>query len=147
MINKLSSSPFVSITVPLPPSANRLTRRMGRRMVKSDEARYFAAQVSEIGRLDGLTPLVGRLAATLTVFREADRGDGDNRVKACLDALQGVAYANDKQVVMHLVDASRFDKLNPRVEIQVWPFSESVRLAISDAIKAGTCAFPVEGKV
>lgn len=51
-------------------------------------------------------------------YRPAKRGDLDNRIKILLDALEGIAFENDSQIIE--IHARRFDdKLNPRVSIVV----------------------------
>jgi Holliday junction resolvase RusA-like endonuclease len=60
----------------------------------------------------------GQVAVTLRVYRPRKSGDLDGRIKIVLDALQGVAYRDDSQVVA--LHAYRFDdKARPRVEVEV----------------------------
>ncbi len=62
--------------------------------------------------------ILSEVAVTLRVFRPQRSGDLDNRLKCLFDALQGVVYANDSQVVE--IHAYRFeDKKRPRVEAEV----------------------------
>jgi Holliday junction resolvase RusA-like endonuclease len=58
------------------------------------------------------------VSITLKVYRARKSGDLDNRIKPLLDALQGVAFYDDKQVIE--IHAFRFDdKHNPRVEVTI----------------------------
>ena len=67
-----------------------------------------------------LGPLHRRpLAVTLTFYRENHvRADTDNLAKAVLDALNGICYVDDAQIVdLHL--RRYVDSDNPRVEIRI----------------------------
>ena len=57
---------------------------------------------------------------TLRWHRPAKRGDLDNTTKVTLDALNGIAYSDDSQIVE--LHAYRFDdKDNPRMEVEIKP--------------------------
>lgn len=114
----------MKITLPYPPSANRYwrTRAVGRgrtafvQTYPSPEAKEFKQRVFWTCR--GRKPLTGTVAVVLRFFRPRKVGDLDNRIKVLLDALRGVAFADDDQVVR--IEATRFDdKANPRVEVEV----------------------------
>lgn len=107
------------IELPFPPSANRYWRNFRGRIVKSDEARQYQTNARWIARCAGMhEPITGKVAISLRVYRPAQRGDLDNRIKVLLDALQGVAYEDDKQIV-ELHAYQNDDKANPRVEVEV----------------------------
>lgn len=129
----------LSLTLPLPPSANRYWRHVqfpqGKtcpvckvrpsvgRVLVSAEAKEYRLRVNAIwlSRLrDGLPihPLDGNLKMTARVFREALRGDLKNYEKILCDALNGRAYHDDGQIV----ESHWFldhDKANPRVEVEI----------------------------
>ena len=63
-------------------------------------------------------PLTGPVTLTVTWFRKIRRGDLDNRLKVLLDALNGVLYVDDDQVV-EIHAFRKDDRLNPRVEVEV----------------------------
>lgn len=63
-------------------------------------------------------PLTGPLIVNYQVYRAADRGDLGGFEAAIDDALQGVVYANDAQIVGR-ASAKHIDRVNPRVEIIV----------------------------
>lgn len=51
------------------------------------------------------------------------RGDIDNYVKAVFDALNGLAYLDDRQIVS--VVATTHRSVNPRVELKIYPIEDS----------------------
>lgn len=115
---------MIDLVLPWPPSANRYWRNVKGRMVKSAAARAYHDEAFWL-TVKALTrsgqradPLVGELKVTLDFYRPARRGDLDNRIKVTLDALQGIAFKNDSQIVE--IHARRFeDKVRPRVEIGI----------------------------
>lgn len=106
------------LTLPYPPSANRLWRNYGNRTVKTAEARNYRVQVGWLAKAAGLECLGGDVAVTIRVYRPRKSGDLDNRIKAVLDALQGVAYDNDGQIA-RLFAERHDDKHDPRVEVEI----------------------------
>lgn len=94
------------ILLPYPPSANRYWRTFRGRHVRSADAMQYRGEVLHRATLYGLRLLSGpvRVTATLhprlTLKGQASRTriDLDNAVKVVLDALQGVAYDNDRQI-------------------------------------------------
>ncbi len=61
---------------------------------------------------------VGPVSVNVRVYRPARRGDLDNCLKVLLDALKGIAFVDDSQVVH--IHARRYeDKANPRAEVTV----------------------------
>lgn len=118
----------ISLTLPMPPSSNRYwrtiayiskkTRKPAAATFVSDEAKKYKADVAKIASLSVL--IFSEIAISVKVFRERRSGDLDNRLKVLCDAMQGVIYADDKQIVK--IAAERFeDKKNPRVEVEITP--------------------------
>jgi crossover junction endodeoxyribonuclease RusA len=108
------------LTLPYPPSANRYWRVWRGRAVKSDEARAYQAKVGLLARVQGATgePMLDDIELKISVYRPAKRGDLDNCLKVAIDALKGVVFVDDSQVVR--IEAERADdKANPRIVIQV----------------------------
>ena len=104
----------VTLTLPVPPSANRLWRNGRGRTYKSEPARAFAAEVLAICYKAGHTrprwPKDTPLRVTMTWYRAIKRGDLDNKAKALLDSLRGLVIVDDAQVCeLHLyrVDGQR----------------------------------------
>ena len=60
------------------------------------------------------------MVASVVVYRARRAGDLDNSLKVLLDALNGIAFEDDSQVVE--IHARREeDPANPRVEVQIEP--------------------------
>ena len=73
--------------------------------------------------LQGARLLDGDLSVTFRVFRPKKIGDLDNRLKISQDALKGICFADDKQIIEF--HAFRFDdKANPRIEIDLKEINE-----------------------
>lgn len=107
----------ISIELPEPPSANDYWRSVvikGKvRVLVSAEAKAYRAAVHArcwqcgIGRTAAEFPKAARLSVEIAWHRTRKSGDLDNRLKQVLDALKGLAFVDDEQVV-YLV-ASRHD--------------------------------------
>jgi crossover junction endodeoxyribonuclease RusA len=90
-----------------PPSTNRAWRMHKGRMVQSKIARDWKKRAGWMARAAGFEPLEGpvRVVATLHPKMTARgqtsrvRIDIDNALKTVLDALNGVAYGDDRQIV------------------------------------------------
>ena len=110
----------ITLVLPTPPSANVYYRKFRNRMVLSEAGKAYKQAVLAIAiRQDKRLPLIsGDVAVTWTWYRARKSGDLDNRGKPIKDALQGVAYHDDNQVVEEHC-YRRDDKANPRVEVEV----------------------------
>jgi len=65
-------------------------------------------------------PLDARYEVTIvTYFANARRRDVDNVAKACLDALNGVAWRDDSQVMRLVVERGEVDKAQPRTVVTI----------------------------
>lgn len=101
--------------LPEPPSANRWWRNVNGRMVTSAAARKYKAAVAQMGSKWSIS---GPVVLDIIWHRGRKSGDLDKRIGVVLDALQGVAYENDSQIVE--LRARRYeDKDNPRVIVHV----------------------------
>lgn len=95
------------LLLPYPPSTNRMWRHYRGRPVMSAEAREWKRNAAWLACEAGWRPMTGRLAVDITLHpRMTKKGkesqcrlDIDNAIKAVLDALNGVAYADDRQVI------------------------------------------------
>lgn len=106
----------VQITLPYPPSANRIwrTSKNGRTFLSSDASDYKRDVAKTVKR----RMCIGELSATFHFYRPRKAGDLSNRIKLLEDALQGILYENDSQIVE--IHAFRLDdKANPRVEVTI----------------------------
>lgn len=84
----------------------------------SAEARAYKEQVAEMAALWNLDPCPDPVRVSLDWYRSRRAGDLDKRIGVCLDALQGVLFVNDNQIVE--LTARRFeDKANPRIVVTV----------------------------
>jgi crossover junction endodeoxyribonuclease RusA len=104
------------LMLPYPISTNRYWRTFRGRTVRSSEALEYKDAVQEIAHEAGLTMRTGCVRVEMILHpalpkdwmkRErrdpswvlgVRRIDLDNAQKVCLDALQGIAYENDRQV-------------------------------------------------
>jgi crossover junction endodeoxyribonuclease RusA len=111
------------LTLPYPPSLNHAHYNVkGGGRVLTAKARTFYANAAVIARSAGVERIEGDVVVTLYVYRAATNEDAENRAKFTLDALQGIAYDNDKQIVeIHIYrkDAEQPKRKNARVEIEV----------------------------
>ncbi len=111
----------LKFTLPYPPSLNNLypTSRSGRRYL-SAEGKSYKQLAAAMALQAGVRVMDGELIVTMDFYRPRKSGDLSNRVKAAEDALTGIAYHDDSQIVD--IHARRFeDKANPRVEVTIEP--------------------------
>lgn len=125
----------VKLTLPYPPSANRYWRSIviagSVRVLVSSEAREYKRRCAAIAAIACQSPMEGPLGMSLAVFRPMRRGDLSNRIKVIEDAMQGIVFHDDNQVVR--IEAQRHeDKANPRVEVVVWQITETNPSASQD---------------
>ena len=108
----------IKLTLPYPPSVNNLYATFGGRRIVSAKGRKFKSDIAVLARQQGAKLLDGDLSVTFRVFRPKRIGDLDNRLKISQDALKGICFADDKQIIE--IHAFRFDdKTNPRIEIDL----------------------------
>ena len=107
---------------PRPMPRPRFTR--GRTYTPKDIRIYQAAcrQAAAVA-MHGREPLQGDLACTLKFYRKFKAssrrfGDGDNLYKAATDALQGVCFCDDSQIVIATIE-KHTDKISPRIEFSI----------------------------
>lgn len=107
-VRVVSKKSSITFNLPYPPSANRYWRIFQNRAVLSLDAKEFKATTAKISRAMGLESPTSDFLCSVEVLLhprqtkrlEASRTvlDLDNCLKVALDAIQGVAYANDKQI-------------------------------------------------
>jgi crossover junction endodeoxyribonuclease RusA len=108
----------LNLILPYPPSVNNLYATFRGRRIISAKGRRFKSDIAVLARQQGAKMLDGDLSVTFRVFRPKRIGDLDNRLKISQDALKGICFADDKQIIE--IHAFRFDdKANPRIEIDV----------------------------
>jgi Holliday junction resolvase RusA-like endonuclease len=107
-----------SSVLPLPPSANTYWRYTSNGVYVSEAAENYKAGVKLRATLQRMTPFGGEVAMYVHVYRAQRRGDLDNFAKVLGDALNGVTYHDDSQVIeLHMWRHD--DKGNPRCEVEV----------------------------
>jgi crossover junction endodeoxyribonuclease RusA len=114
--------PVRHLELTMPPSSNRYWRIGNHgRLYRSDAAEEYMDDCGLLARQQKFgEPIEGNVAISMKFYRARKSGDLDNRIKVLLDALQGIAYADDKQVTE--LHAYRFDDAkNPRVEVEIAP--------------------------
>lgn len=108
----------IKLILPYPPSVNHLYADFRGRRIISAKGRKFKSDIAILAKRQGAKLLNGDLIITFRVFRPVRRGDLDNRLKISQDALKGICFIDDKQIIE--IHAFRFDdKTNPRIEIDI----------------------------
>ena len=108
----------MKFTLDYPPSLNHLYATFRGRRILSREGREYHRTAGIRALAQRARPLAGPLCVVLKVYRAERRGDLANREKAVCDALKGIAWEDDSQIVeMHLFRGD--DKAHPRVEVEV----------------------------
>lgn len=108
---------IVRLTLPEAPSGNRYWRKTknGRTYVSAEAQKY----INTVRRLFAGEMLTGPIAVVICWYRGRKQGDLDNRNKVALDAMQGVIYEDDAQIV-EIHSYRHEDKKNPRMEVIAW---------------------------
>jgi crossover junction endodeoxyribonuclease RusA len=107
----------IHLVLPYPVSGNIYWRHVGNKVVRSAKASAYKSQVAWIAKAAGVKPLTGRLAVHIALYPQrpldaaqreeklgkawADRVrclDLDNARKVLYDALNGIAYLDDKWI-------------------------------------------------
>lgn len=107
------SAPAATVWLPIPPLANHYLRVARNRIYKTAQARSYRAQCEAICRAAlPAGPFIGPVRVTFVWYRKRRMGDLDNVAKVLFDALSGLLYADDKQIVEILArrDDSRRDR-------------------------------------
>ena len=113
--------------------------------ILSREARAYQERMKTYAA--GATPLTGPVKLTIRVYRPRKIGDWDGTIKPLCDALQGVLYLDDAQIVeAHVYRLD--DKVNPRVEVEITacppePSSSPARKARARSTAAQSTAIDV----
>ena len=133
---------MVRLTLPYPPSANRYWRTavVGRRAMVhlSSEAKAYREDVAWRARLAGVAPIAGRVALTVRLFphrpqdwqrRQRKDPEGWDDTVQCLDlgncekvlsdALNGVAWVDDKQHRRIVLERCTPDEHGARLEVEI----------------------------
>lgn len=90
----------MELELPMPPTANRIWRRVGNRTLLSRDCRNYRSRVKALLAARGVRPLEGRLAVVIDVHPpDRRKRDLDNLHKGLLDAMQhGGLFRDDSQI-------------------------------------------------
>ena len=114
---------IVRLTLPEPPSVNRIWRRSrhGGVYLAPSVAKFYAKAKLAAEQANAANVPFGEHPVKVTMhwYRSAKRGDLDNRTKIVADSLNGVLWVDDKQIVeWHLYrhDAPKHGRVELLVE-------------------------------
>ena len=108
----------MKLTLPFPPSINKMYKVARKRLILSDEGRLYKRTVAAICKKLKVRPMKGHLKIYVDAYRPRKRGDLDNLFKCLFDSMNRLCYADDSQIVE--IHARRFDdKARPRVEVEI----------------------------
>lgn len=122
-VHPLTDEKTYRFVLPYPPSANAYWRSIvikgSVRVLVSKDAKQYKERAGMIARRLFPTPLKGPIGIQLRVYRPEKRGDLSNRIKVLEDALSGIAYDDDSQIVE--IRAYRHDSpRDGKVEVSIW---------------------------
>lgn len=113
---------FVVEVEPLPQPRPRFSRG---RCFQPKVITEYKAQIAQAAQsaMKDKEPMTGAISMSIKLYRKYKStsrrfGDFDNHGKAVCDALNGVVYLDDSQIVKCTVEKYT-DKENPRVEVQI----------------------------
>jgi len=110
------------ITIPFPPSTNRIWRQWQGRTLLSREGREYRARVAETVMMERVQSF-GRREIVMHIdahMPDRRRRDLDNLLKAAQDALQAArVMEDDSQIVRLSIHRAGVDRERPRLEIRV----------------------------
>lgn len=117
---------IATFTVDGNPKPKERPRLFRNRIITTEATRAAEARVASSFRGNlGIrhtieSPVTGPLKVRLRFFRDnMRRVDLDNLAKIPLDALNGLAWGDDSQIVS-LIASKHLDRDNPRTEIELW---------------------------
>lgn len=109
----------MKFTLDYPPSVNNYWTRTKRGMRLTDEARAYKKAVDWQLKAMRLTKLTGKLKGVFKVYPpDRRRRDLDNVLKALLDATEGIAFDDDYQIHVLVVERCKVVK-GGKVEVEL----------------------------
>lgn len=111
---------MATLVLPYPPSANRLWTFTARGARLTEAAKAYKTECGLVARTQATAdmPFLGAVRLTMRFYRPRKAGDLDNMQKGLLDALNGICWHDDRQIV-ELHAYRHDDKRNPRVEVEI----------------------------
>lgn len=106
------------LTLPYPPLLNKLYIRAKHGVVLSERARAFKQEVYYMAKQQGAEIIEGPVRVRMDVYRPRKAGDIDSTLKITLDALNGIAWLDDSQIV-ELTVRRYDDKHDPRLRVTI----------------------------
>ena len=117
-----------TLTVPVPPSANRWHRnyRGQRKPVRSDEAKAYVANLGLILHAQGWRgePFTGDVRVEIRWYRARKSGDTDKRGAILCDALEKLVYVNDNQIADYRIVRDDSQPKQARMVVTITPMGE-----------------------
>jgi crossover junction endodeoxyribonuclease RusA len=102
---------------PVPKERPRVGR--GGHVYTPQRTREYERAVAVLAHAHGARPVTGPIRVEIAVFfADSRRRDLDNAIKAIWDGLNGIAFADDSQVV-ELVATKGIDRMHPRAVVRV----------------------------
>lgn len=123
----------MELILPYPISTNRYWRTFRNQTVLSREAKQYKQEVAWLAKQAKMSLLEGEVEIHVRLIPRA-RKDGsaslqvldlDNALKVLLDALQGVAYLNDRQVKKIVADYAPHPKADGGVRATILPLASN----------------------
>ena len=113
---------FEVLTEPIPLARPRVVHGHAYLPARSRDYRTVIQQAAQVA-MNQFEPMTGRLFCNLEFYRKfkddaRNFGDADNHLKAILDALNGIVYHDDAQIV-DIAVKKRQDKTEPRVVVDI----------------------------
>ena len=112
---------------PLPKERPRFGRGRGytSEATRAAEARVASSFLQQLGIRHTIErPVTGELRVVARFYRKnAVSADTDNMYKLLTDALNGIAWVDDKQIKSIRAD-QEIDRDNPRTEVEIWTLGD-----------------------
>ena len=117
---------MLKISVPIEPIPQPRPRFARGRVFQPARIVEYKRQIANVARaaVKQAAPMSGLLTCSIRLYRKYKidsrrYGDVDNHLKAIFDALNGVVFVDDSQIVS--VDCKKFtDKEKPRLELEIY---------------------------
>jgi crossover junction endodeoxyribonuclease RusA len=118
--------PLLKFTIPGPPVGKGRPRFWGKKPTTPPKTRKYEELVGWCGRYAANKDHVGNLIGWYYLdvrlyFKNDRRPDTDNVVKAVMDGLEGVLWANDRNVLPR-VQRVVIGSVEPRIEVEIYPY-------------------------
>lgn len=112
----------INLTLPVPPITNQRLQKSGNHFYRKKENTLYQKEVRLICLGKRIKPILGEVSMSIIWYRKECRGDIDSRWKDLCDALEGVAYENDRFIKIFTVLRDDTQKTNPRIEVKITPY-------------------------